>query len=272
MQIYYSIDGGEDIAAFDPSNNLKSLEYQTQDIKRVFLDVHIFVPELRETTQTWTAVIEETLVKVIKARNLLSSSSDLLQLKKLVAEIDNDLEKIPRVLDLLIARSQPYRNRSNIENAISRLLKLKSDLPVTISLVFTQSSIRQSFAGVRFALVAQICHKRLCFTDINCNVWSLADNHCLTNSSGTESSIIVVGTALKDRPLGSVITFPARRPLRMLISRKNEPLETTFECSVRLLGLTNTTSIRMVGNELFFSISGPIFGTFETLLNVTADL
>ena len=160
MQIYYSIDGGEDIAAFDPNNNLKSLEYQTQDIKKVFLDVQIFVPELRETTQTWTAVLEGTLIKVIKARNLLSSSSDLLQLKKLVAEIDNDLEKIPRVLDLLIARSQPYRNRSNIENAISRLLKLKSDLPMTISLVFTQSSIRQSFAGVRFALVAQICHKR----------------------------------------------------------------------------------------------------------------
>ena len=271
MQIYYSIDGGEDIAAFDPSNNLKSLEYQTQDIKRVFLDVHIFVPELRETTQTWTAVIEETLVKVIKARNLLSSSSDLLQLKKLVAEIDNDLEKIPRVLDLLIARSQPYRNRSNIENAISRLLKLKSDLPVTISLVFTQSSIRQSFAGVRFALVAQICHKRLCFTNINCNVWSLTDNYCLTNSSGTDNGIIVNGTAMRDIPLGNIITFPARRPLRMLISRKNEPLETTFECSVRLLGLAKTTSIRMVGHELFFSISGPIFGTFETLLNVKAD-
>ena len=271
MQIYYSIDGGEDIAAFDPSNNLKSLEYQTQDIKRVFLDVHIFVPELRETTQTWTAVIEETLVKVIKARNLLSSSSDLLQLKKLVAEIDNDLEKIPRVLDLLIARSQPYRNRSNIENAISRLLKLKSDLPVTISLVFTQSSIRQSFAGVRFALVAQICHKRLCFTNINCNVWSLTDNYCLTNSSGTDNGIIVNGTAMRDIPLGNIITFPARRPLRMLISRKNEPLETTFECSVRLLGLAKTTSVRMVGQELFFSISGPIFGIFETLLNVKAD-
>ena len=272
MQIYYSIDGGEDIAAFDSNKNLKSLEYQSRDMKRVFLDVQIFVPELQETAQRGAAMIEETLVKVIKARNLLSSSSDLLKLKKVVAAIDNDLDKIPRILDLFIAKSQAYKNRSNVENAISRLIKLKSDLPVTISLVFTQSSIRQSFAGVRFALVAQICHKRLCFTDINCNVWSLADNYCLTNSSGTESSIIVVGTALKDRPLGSVITFPARRPLRMLISRKNEPLETTFECSVRLLGLTNTTSIRMVGNELFFSISGPIFGTFETLLNVTADL
>ena len=272
LQIYYSIDGGEDIAAFDPNKNLKSLEYQSRDMKRVFLDVQIFVPELQETAQRGAAMIEETLVKVIKARNLLSSSSDLLKLKRVVAEIDNDLDKIPRVLDLFIAKSQAYKNRSNVENAISRLIKLKSDLPVTISLVFTQSSIRQSFAGVRFALVAQICHKQLCFTNINCNVWSLTDNYCLTNSSGADSSIIVVGTALRDLPLGSAITFPAWRPLRMLISRKNEPLETTFESSVRLLGLTKITSIRMVGNELFFSISGPIFGTFETLLNVTADL
>ena len=272
MQIYYSIDGGEDIAAFDPNNNLKSLENQTQDIKRVFLDVQIFVPELQETTQRGTAMIEETLVKVIKARNLLTKSSDLLKLKKLVAEIDNDLDKISRVLHLFIARSQAFRNRSKVENAISRLLKLKSDLPTTISLVFTQSSIQQSFAGVRFALVAQICHKRLCFTNINCNVWSLTDNYCLTNSSGADSSIIVVGTALRDLPLGSAITFPAWRPLRMLISRKNEPLETTFECFVRLLGVTKTTNIRLVGDELFFSISGPLFGTFETLLNVTADL
>ena len=272
MQIYYSIDGGEDIAAFDSNKNLKSLEYQSRDIKRVFLDVQIFVPELQETAQRGAAMIEEMLVKVIKARNLLSSSSDLLKLKKVVAAIDSDLDKIPRILDLFIAKSQAYKNRSNVENAISRLIKLKSDLPVTISLVFTQSSIRQSFAGVRFALVAQICHKQLCFTNINCNVWSLTDNYCLTNSSGADSSIIVVGTALRDLPLGSAITFPAWRPLRMLISRKNEPLETTFESSVRLLGLTKTTSIRMVGNELFFSISGPIFGTFETLLNVTADL
>ena len=272
MQIYYSIDGGEDIAAFDPDKNLKSLEYQTQDIKKVFLDVQIFVPELQETTQRGTAMIEETVAKVIKARNFLTTSSDLLKLKKLVAEIDNDLDKIPRVLDLFIARSQAYRNRSNVENAISRLLKLKSDLPKTISLVFTQSSIQQSFVGIRFALVARICHKRLCFTNINCNVWSLTDNYCFTNSSGTDKSIIVMGTALRDTPLGSAITFPAWRPLRMLISRKNEPLETTFECVVRLLGLTKTTSIRLVGHELFFSISGPIFGTFETLLNVTADL
>ena len=272
MQIYYSIDGGEDIAAFDPDNNLKSLEYQTQDIKKVFLDVQIFVPELQETTQRGTAMIEETVAKVIKARNFLITSSDLLKLKKLVAEIDNDLDKIPRVLDLFIARSQAYRNRSNVENAISRFLKLKSDLPKTISLVFTQSSIQQSFVGIRFALVARICHKRLCFTNINCNVWSLTDNYCFTNSSGTDKSIIVMGTALRDTPLGSAITFPAWRPLRMLISRKNEPLETTFECVVRLLGLTKTTSIRLVGHELFFSISGPIFGTFETLLNVTADL
>ena len=272
MQIYYSIDGGEDIAAFDPDNKLKSLEYQTQDIKKVFLDVQIFVPELQETTQRGTAMIEETVAKVIKARNLLTTSSDLLKLKKLVAEIDNDLDKIPRVLDLFIARSQAYRNRSNVENAISRLLKLKSDLPKTISLVFTQSSIQQSFVGIRFALVARICHKRLCFTNINCNLWSLTDNYCFTNSSGTDKSIIVMGTALRDTPLGSAITFPAWRPLRMLISRKNEPLETTFECVVRLLGLTKTTSIRLVGHELFFSISGPIFGTFETLLNVTADL
>ena len=272
MQIYYSIDGGEDIAAFDPDNNLKSLEYQTQDIKKVFLDVQIFVPELQETTQRGTAMIEETVAKVIKARNFLTTSSDLLKLKKLVAEIDNDLDKIPRVLDLFIARSQAYRNRSNVENAISRLLKLKSDLPKTISLVFTQSSIQQSFVGIRFALVARICHKRLCFTNINCNVWSLTDNYCFTNSSGTDKSIIVMGTALRDTPLGSAITFPAWRPLRMLISRKNEPLETKFECVVRLLGLTKTTSIRLVGHELFFSISGPIFGTFEMLLNVTADL
>ena len=272
MQIYYSIDGGEDIAAFDPDNNLKSLEYQTQDIKKVFSDVQIFVPELQETTQRGTAMIEETVAKVIKARNFLTTSSDLLKLKKLVAEIDNDLDKIPRVLDLFIARSQAYRNRSNVENAISRLLKLKSDLPKTISLVFTQSSIQQSFVGIRFALVARICHKRLCFTNINCNVWSLTDNYCFTNSSGTDKSIIVMGTALRDTPLGSAITFPAWRPLRMLISRKNEPLETTFECVVRLLGLTKTTSIRLVGHELFFSISGPIFGTFETLLNVIADL
>ena len=272
MQIYYSIDGGEDIAAFDPNNNLKSLEYQTQDIKKVFLDVQIFVPELQETTQRGTAMIEETVAKVIKARNFLTTSSDLLKLKKLVAEIDNDLDKIPRVLDLFIARSQAYRNRSNVENAISRLLKLKSDLPKTISLVFTQSSIQQSFVGIRFALVARICHRRLCFTNINCNVWSLTDNYCFTNSSGTDKSIIVMGTALRDTPLGSAITFPAWRPLRMLISRKNEPLETTFECFVRLLGLTKTTSIRLAGHELFFSISGPIFGTFETLLNVTADL
>ena len=271
MQIYHSITGGEDLTATDPSNNLKSLEWQTQEIKRVLLDVQISAPELQTTTQRWTTLVDEMLTNIIKARRTLSSSSDFMQLKMLVAKIDNDLYKLPRVFDLLIAKLKPYRNRTSIEKAIDRFVRLKFDLPSTISLAFTQSFIQQTFVGVRFALVAQICHKRLCFTNMNCNILSLTDTYCLTNTSGRDNSITVEGTALRDIFLSSVITLPARRRLKMLISRTNEPFVTTFECFVRLLGLTKSTTIRMVGHELFFTISGTMFGKFGALLNVKAD-
>ncbi|XP_078370477.1 uncharacterized protein LOC144654268 isoform X2 [Oculina patagonica] len=272
LQIYHSITGGENIAAHDPKNNLRSLEWQTKEIKRVLLDVQQYVPELQPSTQMWSAKVEEMHTNVINARRLLSSSSDVLQLKVLVAEIDDDLDTISRVFDLLVAQLQPYRNRTSIETAINSFIRLKKDLPKTISLSFSKSSIHQNFLGVRFTLTGQVCHKRLCFKNMKCSVWALRDNSCVTNSSRQEAGVIVEGTALKDIFLGNVITYQAGRPLRMAISRNSEPFTTTFESLVNLLGMTRTTTIRMIGHELFFAITGPMFGQFEAVLNVTADV
>ncbi len=272
MQIYHSITGGEDFAAHDPYNNLRFLERQTQEIKRVLLDVQLYVPELQPSTQQWSAKVEEMQTNVINARRLLSSSSDILQLKVLVAEIDDDLDTISRVFDLFLAQLQPYRNRTSIESAINSFIRLKQDLPKTISLSFSKSSIHQNFLGVRFILTGQVCHKRLCFKNIKCSVWALRNNSCVTNSSRQEAGgVIVEGTALKDLSLGYVIAYPARRPLRMAISRNNETLVTTFESLVHLLGMKRTTTIRMIGHELLFAVTGPMFGQFEAVLNVTAD-
>ncbi|KAJ7327695.1 Hemicentin-1 [Desmophyllum pertusum] len=216
-------------------------------------------------------MVEDMLINVIKARRLLSSSSDFLQLKVLVAKIDDDLDTISRVFDLLVAQLQPYRNRTSIETAISSFIRLQRDIPKTISLSFSKSSIHQNFVGVRFALIAQVCHKRLCFANIKCNIWSVQDNSCVTNLSRQEAGVIIEGTVLRDISLGNVITYPVGRPFKMLISRHSQPFVTTFECLVDLLGLKRNTTIKMIGRELFFSIWGPMFGNFEALLNVKAD-
>jgi len=75
---------------------------------------------------------------------------------------------------------------------------------------------------------------------MKCSIWSLHDKSCLTNSSTEDAGVIVEGTALKEISLGKVITYPVDRPFRMLIGRNNEPLMTTFECIVDLLGLKRT--------------------------------
>ncbi len=272
LQVYHSIKGGEDIAAHDRKNNLRFLEWQTQEIKRVLLDVQLSVPELQPNTQIWSAKLEAMLINVIKARRLLSSSSDFLQLKVLVAKIDDDLDTISRVFDLLVAQLPPYRNRTSIETAINRFIRLKQDLPKTISLSFSKSSIHQNFLGVRFTLNGQVCHKRLCFKNMKCSIWALRDNSCVTNSSRQEAGVIVEGTVLKDISLGNVITYPAGRSLRMLISRNSVPFVTTFESLVYFFGFKRNTTIRITGHELFFAITGPMFGQFEALLNVKADI
>ena len=269
LQIYYSIVGGEDIAIHDPKNNLRSLQWQAEEIKRVLHDVRVYVPETQPDVQKWYGKVEEMLINVIEARRLLSSS-DFLQLKILVAKIDDDLDTMLRVFDLLVAQLQPYKNRTSIEKSIEQFVKLKHDLPKTISLSFSKSSIRQTFLGVGFHLDGQICHKRLCFKNMKCSIWSLHDKSCLTNSSTEDAGVIVEGTALRDISLGKVITYPVDRPFRMLIRRNNEPLITTFECIVDLLGLKRTTTIKMIGHELFFALRGPIFGKFDVLLNVKA--
>ena len=271
FQIFHSITDGQDVAAHDRNNNLRSLERQTQEIKRVLLDVQLSVPELQPGTQIWSAKADEMLINVLKARRLLAASSDFLQLKVLASTIDDDLDTISRVFDLLVAQLQPYKNRTSIESAINRFIRLKQDLPKTISLSFSKSPIQQNFVGVRFILNGQVCHKRLCFKNMKCSIWSLRDNSCVTNSS-RQQAVIVEGTALKDTSFGSVITYAAGRPLRMLISRNNEPLVTTFETLVHLLGLKKDTTIRMIGHESFFAIRAPMFGKFEALLNVKADI
>ena len=248
---------------------MKLLELQAQEIKRVLLDVQISVPELQPNVQRWSSKVDEMLINVIKARRLLSSS-DFSELKMFVAKIDDDLDTMLRVFDLLVAQLQPYKNRTSIETSIERFVRLKLDLPKTISLTFSKSSIQQKFLGVRFTLNGQICHKRLCFTNMNCSIWSLHDKSCLTNSSSEEAGVIVEGTALRDISLGKFITYPVGRSLRMQISRNNKPLTTTFECFVDLLGLERNTTLRMIGHELSFAIRGPMFEKFDAVLNVKA--
>ena len=271
LQIYHSIMGGEDIAVHDTKNNLRSLEWQALEIKRVLLNVQGSVPEMKSDVQKWYAKVEKMLINVIEARRLLSSS-DFLRLKTLVAKIDDDLDTMLKVFDLLVAQLQPYKNRTNIETSIERFVRLKLDLPKTISLLFSKSSIQQTFLGVSFHLIGQICHKRLCFTNMKCTIWSLHDKSCLTNSSTEDAGLIVEGTALKEISLGKVLTYPVDGPFRMLISRKNEPLMTTFECIVHLLGLKRSTTIKMIGQELSFAIRGPMFGKFDALLTVKAGV
>ena len=271
LQIFHSVVGGEDISAQDGNNNLRTLEWQTQEIKRVLVEVQLSVPELQPSANIWSAKVDEMLINVIKARRLLSSSTDFLQLKMVVAEIDEDLDTLSRVFDLLVAQLQPYRNRTSIDTAIHRFIRLKQDLPKTISLSFSKSPIHQNFLGVLFTLNGQVCHKRLCFKNMKCSIWSLRDNSCVTNSSRQEASVVIEGTAMKDLFLGNVITYAAGRPLRMLISRDSESFVTTFESLVTLLGLTRDPTITMIGHELFFSVWGPVFGKYEALLNVKAD-
>ena len=271
LQIYYSIVGGEDIAVHDPKNNLRSLQSQAKEIKSVFHDVNVSVPEMQPNVQKWYAKVEEMLINVIEARRRLSSS-DFLQLKMLVAKIDDDLDTMLRLLDLLVAQLQPYKNRTSVETSIERFVRLKLDLPKTISLSFSKSSILQTFLGVSFHLNGQICHKRLCFTNMKCSIWFLHGKSCLTNTSTEDTGVIVEGTALRDISLAKVITYQVDRPFRMLISRDNVSLMTTFESIVDLLGLKRTTTIKMIGDELSFAIRGPIFGKFDALLNVKAGV
>ena len=272
LQIYHSITGGQEVSAQDTNNNLRFLELKTQEIKGILLDVQTNVPELQSDTGKWEAVTEDMLTTVIEARRRLSSTSDLLQLKILVEKLDVNLNTITRVFDLLVAQLQPYRNRTNIESVISRLIKLKADIPKTISLSFFKSSIQQNLVGLRFLLVAQICHKKLCFSNIKSSVWSLHDDACATSPARQEAGLLVEGTALQSISLGSLIRFPAGGMLKMFLTRDHNLIVTTFQGIVNLLGLTKNTTVKMTGNELSFGICGPILGGFEALIKVKAQI
>ena len=272
LQIYHSATGGQIVSAQDNNNNLRFLEWQTQEIKRILLDVKTNVPELQSNTGRWDAVADEMLTTVIEARRLLSSASDWLQLKVLVEKLDNDLDVITRAFDLLVAQLELYKNRTNVDSFINHLIKLKADLPKTISLSFSQSSIQQNFVGLRFLFDAQICHKRLCFSNMKSSIWSLHGNQCGTSPARQEAGLLVEGNALYPISLGSLITFPAGGTLKMFFPRHNDLIVTTFESIVQLLGVKKNITVKMTGNELSFSFWGHIFGEFDALLNVKAQI
>ena len=272
LQIYHSVSGGQVISAQDRRNNLRSLEYQTQEIKRSLLDVKISVPELQSDIKRWESLAEDMLLTVIKARRLLSPAADWFQLKVLVAKLDDDLDTIMRAFDLLTAQLQPYRNRTNIVNVINRFIRLKVDLPKTISLSFSKSGIEKNFLGLRFLLTAQLCHKRLCFPNMRSSVWYLNGNQCGTSPARQRGGLLVEGASLQFASPSSVIKLPADGTLQMLLPRDREDVVTIFKSLVNLLGMKRNATIRMTGNELSFVIWGPMFGEFEALLNVKANI
>ena len=272
FQIYHSVTGGQVVSAQDKNNNSRFLELQTQKIKQILLDVKTNVSELQSNIERWDAVAEEMLTNVIKARRLLSPASDWLQLKVLVEKLDDNLDIITRAFDLLVAQLKLYRNRTNIDSYINRFIKLKADLPKTISLSFFQSSIQQNFVGLRFLLVAQICHKRLCFSNMKSSIWSLHGNQCGTSPARQEAGLLVEGNALYPISLGSLITFPAGGTLKMFFPRHNDLIVTTFESVVQFLGVKKNTTVKMTGHELSFDFWGHIFGEFDALLSVKAQI
>ena len=272
LQIYYSVTGGHVVLAQDNKNNLRSVEWQAQEIKRTLLAVGRTVPQLQFITRRWEAVTDEMLADVTKARHLLSSASDWLRLKVLLKQLDDDIDIISRAFDLLIAKLQFYRNQTTINSFIDRFIKLRADLPKAISLSFSKSVIQQNFIGLRFLLTAQICHKELCFANIDSSIWSLHGNDCNTNPSRQEAGLLVEGTALDTISLGSLITLPAGGTLKMFQSRDRDIVSTTFEGVVHLLGMKKNAMVKITGSELSFVISGDVFGEFDALLNVTAQI
>ena len=272
LQIYYSVTGGHVVLAQDNKNNLRSVEWQAQEIKRTLLAVGRTVPQLQFITRRWEAVADEMLADVTKARHLLSSASDWLELKVLVKQLDDDLDITSRAFDLLIAKLQPYRNQTRVNSFIQSFIKLRADLPKAISLSFSKSVIQQNFIGLRFLLTAQICHEKLCFANIDSSIWSLHGNDCHTNPSRQQAGLLVEGTALNTISLGSLITLPAGGTLKMFLSRDRDLVSTTFEGVVHLLGMKKKAMVEITGSELSFVISGDMFGGFDALLNVTAQI
>ena len=272
LQIYYSVTGGHVVSAQDNKNNLRFVEWQAQEIKRTLLAVGRTVPQLQFITRRWEAVTDEMLADVTKARHLLSSVSDWLRLKVLVKQLDDDIDLISRAFDLLIAKLQFYRNQTTINSFIDRFIKLRADLPKAISLSFSKSVIQQNFIGLRFLLTAQICHKELCFSNIDSSIWSLNGSDCHTNPSRQETGLLVEGTALNTISLGSLITLPAGGTLEMFLSRDHDLVSTTFKAVVHLLGIKKHAMVKIAGSELSFVISGNMFGGFDAMLNVTAQI
>ena len=272
LQIYYSVTGGHVVSAQDNKNNLRFVEWQAQEIKRTLLAVGRTVPQLQFITRRWEAVADEMLADVTKARHLLSSASDWLELKVLVKQLDDDLDIISRAFDLLIAKLQPYRNQTRINSFIHSFIKLRADLPKAISLSFSKSVIQQNFIGLRFLLTAQICHQELCFANIDSSIRSLNGSNCHTNPSRPETGLLVEGTALNTISLGSLITLPAGGTLEMFLSRDHDHVSTTFKAVVHLLGMKKHAMVKIVASELSFVISGNMFGGFDAVLNVTAQI
>ena len=272
LQIYHSVTGGQDNSVEDRRYNLRFLELQTQDMKRILLDVENSVPELRYDTGKWKVVAENMLTSVIEARRILSSSSNWFQLKRLVRKLDNDLDTITRAFDLLVAQLQPYRNRTSIITVIDRIVRLKADIPKTIALSFSKTPVNQNLLGLRFQLVAEICHKRLCFPNIKAIVWSLQGNQCRTNTQREVAGLLVEGTALRTISLNGLMAIPAGGSVTVFLSRQRNQITTTFDCLVNVLGVMEKVTVTMIENELSFVLSGDIFGEFDALLTVKAQI
>lgn len=272
LQIYHSVTGGQDNSAEDRRYNLRFLELQTQDMKRILLDVENSVPELRYDTGKWKVVAENMLTSVIEARRILSSSSNWFQLKRLVRKLDNDLDTITRAFDLLVAQLQLYRNRTDIITVIDRIVRLKADIPQTIALSFSKTPVNQNLLGLRFQLVAEICHKRLCFPNIKAIVWSLQGNQCRTNTQREVAGLLVEGTALRTISLNGLMAIPAGGSVTVFLSRQRNQITTTFDCLVDVLGVMEKVTVTMIENELSFVVSGDIFGEFDALLTVKAQI
>ena len=68
------------------------------------------------------------------------------------------------------------------------------------------------------------------------------------------------------------MAIPAGGSVTVFLSRQRNQITTTFDCLVNVLGVMEKVTVTMIENELSFEVSGDIFGEFDALLTVKAQI
>ena len=251
---------------------LTNIRYLLPGLTDIFREAISIFPEDRDMLEKRIQTTEMFNRRIREFRRALFNNRavEINKIRELTAEINEKIDFLTKSVEVL-------KNRLSLESPASQLAMMIEDFqfgfPHSMPLRLRGETTQQSLHGVKIYFQANLCIRKLCFSNINAALVHHDGNMCGSQFLSAPT-FYVSGTALKTMSLspGEILTLLDGQSVNVVFRRDSEYVSFEFEAQIRLLGLSQLVNATLDRTQLSVRVKGDIFKQFQAEMKIVARI